>query len=352
MKALTDKMGKLGANRIWLAPLTNLQSHEDGSVSDTEIEWLKARAEGGFGLVMTCATHVAREGQGWPGQFGISDDRFLPGLFRLAAAIKDAGGVAIAQIFHGGRRSPADLIGRPGLSPSGFEGSSEMSRSDVLRVIEDFGRAAKRAEWAGFSGVEIHGAHGYLISQFLSRDENMRSDEWGVTDRTKFLRDIIESVRAHVTKDFIVGLRLSVVGYARLTGIEFEDSKKLIQSLSPDQIDFLDASLWDFRLQDPAHPEKGVLIPQIREVLDRRIPLAVAGAIRTHADASEALSMGADAVVLGKIAIGNADWPKRVLNQGLEPLLPPYSKDHLRAQKVGEAFIQYLERYPDFLIKT
>jgi 2,4-dienoyl-CoA reductase-like NADH-dependent reductase (Old Yellow Enzyme family) len=106
---LTFKRGPAMNNRFMLAPLTNLQSHEDGTCSEDEYHWLTKRAEGGFGLTMTCAAHVQPEGKGFPGQLGIFSDDHLPGLTRLAAGIKAHDSVAIVQLYHGGMRSPSEV---------------------------------------------------------------------------------------------------------------------------------------------------------------------------------------------------------------------------------------------------
>jgi len=99
---ITFTRGPGWRNRLALAPLTNLQSHPDGTLSDDEYRWLVARADGGFGLTMTCAAYVERAGNAWPGQLGVSDDTHLPGLTRLAAGIREAGGVSSIQLHHGG----------------------------------------------------------------------------------------------------------------------------------------------------------------------------------------------------------------------------------------------------------
>src|SRR5512137_2031923 len=105
-------------NRFMLAPLTNLQSHADGRLSDDEFRWLTMRAEGGFGLTMTCAAHVQAMGRGFPGQLGIFSDAHIPGLTRLAGAIRHAGSLAIAQLHHAGMRAPPGLIGAQPVCPS------------------------------------------------------------------------------------------------------------------------------------------------------------------------------------------------------------------------------------------
>src|SRR5881394_2416672 len=135
-------------NRLALAPLTNWQSHADGTLSDDEFRWLTYRAEGGFGLTMTCAAHVQRVGQGFPGQLGVFGDEHLPGLTRLAAKIRDYGSVAVAQLHHAGMRSPAELIGEAPLCPSDNAefGARALTLAEVEQVRDDFIAAAVRCE--------------------------------------------------------------------------------------------------------------------------------------------------------------------------------------------------------------
>src|SRR4051812_44883895 len=109
---ISFRNGVRAPNRLALAPMTNLLSHDDGSLSDEEQRWLTLRAEGGFGLVSTCASHVALDGQGFEGELGIFDDRLLPGLTRLATALRERGALGLVQIFHGGARAPSKLTGQ------------------------------------------------------------------------------------------------------------------------------------------------------------------------------------------------------------------------------------------------
>src|SRR5215469_3631860 len=115
---LTLQHGPTWNNRFMLAPLTNSQSHPDGRLSDDEFEWLTYRADGGFGLVMTCAAHVQRIGQGFPGQLGVFSDDHLPGLMRLADEIRAKGSVSSIQLHHAGIRSPKELTGEAPVGPS------------------------------------------------------------------------------------------------------------------------------------------------------------------------------------------------------------------------------------------
>ena len=138
-------------NRFMLAPLTNTQSHEDGVLSDEEFRWLTLRAEGGFGLTMTCAAHVQAVGQGFPGQLGVFSDKHIEGLSHLAVTIKAHNSIAICQLHHAGMRSPSELIGTDPVSPSGDDktGARALSLIEVEQLVTDFIAAAVRSQEAG-----------------------------------------------------------------------------------------------------------------------------------------------------------------------------------------------------------
>jgi 2,4-dienoyl-CoA reductase-like NADH-dependent reductase (Old Yellow Enzyme family) len=197
---LTFAHGPAMKNRLMLAPLTNTQSHPDGTLSDDEFRWLTMRAEGGFGLTMTCAAHVQRIGQGFPGQLGAWSDDHIEGLTRLAAAIKAQGSVAVVQLHHAGMRSPAELIGEAPVCPSDNEEfkARALTSPEVEQLVADFIAGAVRSQKAGFDGVEIHCAHGYILAQFLSPEVNLRTDQWGgsAANRNRIVIDILKGVRA------------------------------------------------------------------------------------------------------------------------------------------------------------
>jgi 2,4-dienoyl-CoA reductase-like NADH-dependent reductase (Old Yellow Enzyme family) len=173
---LTFAHGAPLPNRLMLAPLTNQQSHPDGTLSDAEHHWLAMRAKGGFGAVMTAAAYVHPAAKGFPGQLGIHDDACLPGLAKLAAAIKAEGSASAVQLYHGGIRADQKASGLQALGPSddAETGSRAMTILEVESAIDAFISAATRAEKAGFNGVELHGAHNYLICEFLSTAYNRR----------------------------------------------------------------------------------------------------------------------------------------------------------------------------------
>lgn len=152
---LTFKSGHQSKNRFALAPLTNHQCEDDGTVTDAEVIFLQMRAEGGFGLVMTCAAQIepSGRGQGFPGQLGAHRHEMLPGMTRIAEALKNT--FSVVQIHHAGIRSPKEVIDQQPVGPSDHEetGSRAMTLDEVKQVIQDYIAAALRSEKAGFDGV-------------------------------------------------------------------------------------------------------------------------------------------------------------------------------------------------------
>lgn len=334
-------------NRLALAPLTNGQSASDGTLLDTEYDWLVMRARGGFGLTMTCAAHVQEAGQGFAGQLGIFSDAHLPGLTRLAKGIREHGSLAVVQLHHAGMRAPQDLIGRRPLCPSDNprSGALAMSPTAVEQAVEDFIVAAERADQAGFDGVELHGAHGYLIGQFLSPTINQRADAFGGSfeNRSRFLWQIIEGIRNRCRPDFQLGLRLS----AERFGVDLAEMRALCADiLSSEKVEYVDLSLWDV-FKRPGSEESGPLLFDSFADLPRcGTRLGMAGKIRTPKEARRALDMGADFLLLGRAAILDHDFPNRLRDDAqFVPSAMPASEEHLRAQGVSAPFFQYLRQF-------
>lgn len=339
-----------------LAPLTNLQSHPDGTLSDDEFRWLVKRAEGGFGLTMTCAAHVQADGQGFPGQLGIFDDKHLPGLTRLAEALNANGTHSVVQLHHAGMRSPRELIGgRAPLCPSADKetGARAMTLDEVKQAADDFIAAAKRAEAAGFHGAELHGAHGYLLCQFISADINKREDEYGgdYDGRTKLLRDIIAGVRAECGKDFSLGVRLSPERF----GMDIGEIRRLAAELMQGgDIDYLDLSLWD-TFKDPEDPSfKGrPLIDWFTGLPRGNCRLGAAGKLASAAACRRAMLSGLDYVVIGRGAILHHDFPRQVeADEDFTPIALPVPEEHLVAEGLGPAFVSYMKTWKGFVAET
>jgi 2,4-dienoyl-CoA reductase-like NADH-dependent reductase (Old Yellow Enzyme family) len=338
-------------NRFMLAPLTNLQSHPDGTLSDDEFNWLTLRAKGGFGLTMTCAAHIQAVGQGFPGQLGVFGDQHLEGLTRLATAIKAAGSVAALQMHHAGNRSPKDLVGQPVCPSDDPEtGARGLTTAEVEQLVEDFVAAAVRAERAGFDGVEIHGAHGYILAQFLSPEINRREDRYGGTleNRSRILLEIIDGVRARCRPDFQLGLRLSPERF----GLKLAEIREVAQAVMRDgRIDYLDMSLWDV-FKEPVEEEfKGRSLMSYFTELERgNVRLGVAGKVTTPAIASRMLDEGADYVLIGRAAILHHDFPERARREpAFTPIALPVTAEYLANEGLGPAFVKYMSTWPGFV---
>jgi 2,4-dienoyl-CoA reductase-like NADH-dependent reductase (Old Yellow Enzyme family) len=350
---MTLTRGPAWRNRFMLAPLTNSQSHADGRLSDEEYRWLTYRAEGGFALVMTCAAHVQRVGQGFPGQLGVFGDEHLEGLKRLAAGIRVHGAVSSVQLHHAGIRSPKDLLGVQPVGPSedADTGSRALSGAEVEQLTEDFISAAVRAEKAGFDGVELHGAHGYILCAFLSPETNRRTDAWGgsLENRSRIVRDIVAGVRARCRPDFQLGLRLSPERF----GVRLAEMREFAaEVLAGGALDYLDLSLWDcFKTPVEEAFRDKPLIEWFLDLPRGGTRVGVAGKIRSAAEARRVIDAGADFAVIGRAAILHHDYPKRAASDAnFSPVPLPVTREHLREERLGEVFVDYMATWPGFVV--
>ena len=348
LSPLSFTRGPVMKNRFMLAPLTNSQSHEDGVMSEEEFKWLTMRAKGGFGLTMTCASHVQAIGKGFPGQMGVFSDDHLEGLTRLAKEINDQDSISIVQLHHAGMRSPKELIGEDPVCPSDNEEFSARALTlDEVKILrDDFISAAKRSEKAGFHGVELHGAHGYIICQFLSDEVNLRDDEYGgdLEGRALLLNEIIDGVRSECSNDFMLGVRLSSERF----GIKLSESKKLAQQLMlSNKLDFLDMSLWDCFKEPQEEKFKGkTLLEHFSELEKGNTRLGVAGNIRTPQNAIKAIEHDIDWLMLGRAAILNHNFPKLFEeNHEFTPPEIPVTEEYLSQEGLSPKFIAYMSNW-------
>lgn len=339
-------------NRIVLAPLTNRQSHSDGTLGDEELHWLAMRADGGFGAITTCATHVSKDGQGWPGELGIFSDAHLDGLRRLADRVHSSGAAAIAQIFHGGARADASVCEGTPLSASASANGAvrAATEDDLWRIVGNFASAAARAHRAGLDGVEIHGAHGYLLTQFLSRTQNQRTDRWGgsLENRMRLAREVMRAVRDRVPATFTVGVRLSPEDFGQASGLDLDESLEVAKALVIDGADYLHLSLWQAERNTAKRPAEHA-IPLFRAVIPENVGLVVAGTIWTPAEVEHLLELGADAVALGRAAIANPDWPNRAKEPDFEPKRPPLTPSELVERGLSPPFVEYMRQWKNFV---
>ena len=339
-------------NRSVLAAMTNKQSHADGTLSDEEMRFLLRRAEGGFGLITTAASHVQESGQGWVGEFGVWGDHHLPGLTSLATQLKQHDSKSFVQIFHGGMRSPSSITGQKASSASvnfisESEGSSRrLSISEVEETISCFVKAAQRCEAAGFDGVELHGAHGYLIAQFLGSNTNRRSDTFGgdVEQRCAFLLRIIRDIREVVSDEFAIMVRLSPV--SEEIGITMKDTKQVIDLLIKEKIDALHISCWDvFEKQD----NHQTITKELCSIYSESIPIVSTGSVWSAEDAQFVLDQGAQAVGVARVALPHPDWASSVTDLTYNPKAAPFTPEELRSADLSPTFVEYMRRWRGFV---
>ncbi|MEO9322906.1 NADH:flavin oxidoreductase [Nocardioides sp. C4-1] len=357
MTSLADPLdlahGPSWRNRLALAPLTNLQSHPDGTLGDDERRWLVARAEGGFGLVMTCAAYVDRAGQAWPGQLGIADDAHLPGLRRLADDLRAAGATSSVQLHHGGQRASSEVSGLPLVAPWDDEarGVRALTTAEVGQARDAFVAGAVRAERAGFDGVQVHGAHGYLVAQFLDARKNHRTDAYGgdLEGRSRLMWEVLRGIRESTGPQFQVAIRLSPERF----GIALDDAVTLAgRVLASGLVDHLDLSLWDVRKPVHGSGDDDALITHFTGLPRHGTRLGVAGKILSAGDAAWCLEQGADSATVGTAAIIHHDFAARAVSDPTwASIRQPVSRAHLAAESVGPAFVDYLAtNWDDFVV--
>jgi 2,4-dienoyl-CoA reductase-like NADH-dependent reductase (Old Yellow Enzyme family) len=324
-ETLTFKNGIKLENRMVMAPMTNWSSNPDGTVTESEVKYY-ARRSGGVGMVITACTYVTANGKGFHGEFGGDRDELIPSLQKLATAIKEQGAKAILQIFHGGRQVPPELVPDGDVVsasniPSEGNGNPvprELSEQEVHSIIRDFGETTRRAIEAGYDGVEIHGANGYLIQQFFSPHSNRRDDHWGgsLENRLTFPMAVVDEVKRVVAENakgpFIVGYRFSPEE-AETPGITMADTLVLIDELAKKDLDYLHVSLQEFW----STPRRGVedtrsRIEIIQERVGDKVPVIGVGSIYTPDEALKAFQTGVPLIALGRELIIDPDWVQKV----------------------------------------
>ncbi len=238
------------ANRIVMPPMGTNLGNPDGTVSEANLAYMKRRARAGAGLIITEISAVHPTGMAIPSELGSYDDRFIPGLRKLADVIHAGGSKAALQLHHTGRESLFLLKAGKAIAPSPIRSlvfgltPREMTRGEIQDLIAAFGAAAFRARQAGFDAVEVHGAHGYLLTQFLSALSNQRTDEYGgdLSNRSRFIREVLQEVRRRVGDEFPVSLRLSAEEFIK-GGYTVEDLKPLLPEWVKAGADIIHASL-------------------------------------------------------------------------------------------------------------
>jgi len=204
-------------NRIVMSPMVRNFATTDGVITQSLMDHYAARAKGGAGLIIVEASYVHPSGRVWHQGIGIDDDRDIPGLGALTDAVKQWGSKIEIQLVHGGRQSTTAVSKLPVVAPSAVPcpvtGSfpRELSTQEVADLIESFAQAARRAKIAGFDGIELHGAHGYLLSQFFSAHVNRRDDKYGgdLKGRATIAIETIQRIRQLVGESYPITIRIN-----------------------------------------------------------------------------------------------------------------------------------------------
>ena len=306
-------------NRIVLPPMANNMADDSGAVTDAHIKHYVRRAKAGVGMVIVEHAYIRRDGRVNERQLGIYDDALIPGLRRLAEAIKACDTVAGIQITHAGGKSTQAAAGTQpfapsdGLAPGGTEAARALAPAEIEAVAQAFVAAAGRAVAAGFDFVEIHGAHGYLLCQFLSPLTNRRADAYGgdLAGRLRLPVQVVRAVRQAVGGDHLLLYRLGASDFMP-GGLTEAEGRQAGAALAAAGVDLLDISGGLNGSEPPGWDKvsQGYYVPMaaaVRAVAG--VPVVVAGGITDPHFANRVVAEGqVDLVAVGRAMLSNADW--------------------------------------------
>ncbi|MFZ3590377.1 NADH:flavin oxidoreductase [Bacillus sp. DJP31] len=325
-------------NRVGLAPMTRTSATEDGLATEQMANYYSKFARGGFGLLITEGTYPDESySQGYTDQPGIANERQVEAWKKVIEEVHQEDSKIFCQIMHAGALSQGnryknETIGPSSIKPKGeqlsfyggsgeFQVPKEMTKEDIKEVIQSFGDAADRAKKAGFDGIEIHGANGYILDQFLTYYTNQRTDEYGgsTENRVRILIEVLEAVRQKVGSDYPVGIRISqgkVNDYEHKWANGEEDAEIIFGSLSKAGVDFIHVTEYD--AFNPAFEESGPTLASLAKKYGK-VTVFANGKLHEPGKAEEIISKGeADLITIGTGALANPDWVNKVKNG--EPL--------------------------------
>ncbi|MGK5639733.1 NADH:flavin oxidoreductase/NADH oxidase [Streptomyces sp. URMC 126] len=329
-------------NRVWMAPMCQYSAEPSGPLAGVAQDWhfahYAARATGGTGLILFEATAVSPEGRISPYDLGIWNDTQVAALRRITGFLKSQGTVPGVQIAHAGRKAStgqpwkggtpvgADEHGWQPVGPSplpfdeGHPVPDELTKERIERVTGEFADAARRALDAGFEVVEIHGAHGYLIGEFLSPHSNHRTDEYGGSfeNRTRFALEVVDAVRAVWPEELPLFFRISATDWLEgEAGWTADETVRFAALLKEHGVDLLDVSTGGNapRVSIPVGP--GYQVPFAARVKNETgLPVAAVGLITEARQAEKILANGeADAVLLGRELLRNPSWARHAARE-------------------------------------
>ncbi len=316
-------------NRLVMPPMATSKADKDGKITGDIIEYYDEKSKNGYiGLIISEHSYVSKEGKAGNGQISISKDEDIEGLKKLTKCIHDNGSKIIAQINHAGSATTREITGLEQYTSSAITNPKrkfsenppkEMNLSDIEKVIKDFSSAAHRAESAGFDGVEIHSAHGYLLNQFYSPLTNIRTDEYSgksLRGRIKLHLRIINAIKKEVGENFIVALRLGACDYID-GGSTIEDSVKAAEEFEKAGIDLIDISGGFCGYTNPNSNEQGYfseISAEIKKAVS--IPVILTGGIKDAGTAELLLKENkADMIGVGRAILADSKWAERAMKE-------------------------------------
>jgi 2,4-dienoyl-CoA reductase-like NADH-dependent reductase (Old Yellow Enzyme family) len=330
-------------NRIGVAPMTRISATDDGQATEIMLKYYESFANGGFGFLITEGAYPDElYSQGYLNQSGIANENHVAAWKKITDTVHQAGSKIIVQLMHAGAQAQGNTYTDIYLAPSDIRAKGEKlsiyvgegaydapkpaTQEDIQNVIRGFADAAKRAKDAGFDGVEIHGANGYLLDQFLTDYLNQRTDEYGgsTENRIRLHLQVIEAVRAAVGTDFVVGIRISqgkVSDYLHKWAGAEKDAEIIFSALSRAGVDYIHVTEYD--AARPAFEGTELSLAALAKKYGS-VPVMANGNLEDPAKAEQLLARGeADLITLGKGALANHDWPHRTAkNQPIREFNP------------------------------
>ncbi|SHJ92870.1 tRNA-dihydrouridine synthase [Desulforamulus aeronauticus] len=311
-------------NRLVMPPMATAKAEPDGKVSSTILDYYKEKSQGGYiSLIIVEHSFILPEGKASKQQLSVAEDTTVEGLRKLAEVIQQNGSQAVMQLNHAGSAASKEVIGTTPVGPSavcnprhGGESPQELSQGEITDIVQAFQAAARRTKEAGFAGVEIHSAHGYLLNQFFSPLTNKRTDQYGgaIHNRIRLHLEIIEAVRSAVGPDFPLLLRLGASDYLE-GGSTLEDSKIAAQEFAKAGVNILDISGGFSGYAVPTLRGQGYFFPltqAIKKVVT--IPVILTGGITEPQAAEQLLAEGkADLIGVGRAILNNSKWAEQAI---------------------------------------
>jgi len=316
--------GMIVKNRMVMAPMLVGYAHSSGEVSQRLVDYYEARARGGVGLIIVEAACIHTSGLENFGQLRIDSPRFVPGLERLTEAVKAYGTRIFLQLFHAGRQTSSEVTGEQVLAPSPIpcpmmkEKPRELSLEEITEMEEQFAAAASLAARAGFDGVELHAAHGYMINQFLSPRCNQRTDQYGgsLENRMRFLINIVRRIKASGCR-LLISVRLNMDDFVP-GGLQLQESILVARRLEEEGVNLIHCSSGTYESGlnsiEPASYKEGwraYLACEVKKWVS--IPVVTGGILNNPANARQLIASGeADFIFLGRSLLADPEWANKV----------------------------------------